>query len=470
MNNSRSKNRTPPAPKRDAQLVNLTAERIVLGGMIRSQETYFLLCEVVRADQFSEAIHREVFTAIKDIHESDKKLSINLLRGRLPDRFDGGKDTAAYLSVLFADAEGVSALDFVDQVVECWARRNLIEMSEKLASAARNIDSNSSDLVTDAEARLADIGSANSEKATVTLGRLVAQVMDKSQQASRDETFVVGFDTGLQNVDDILGPIRNGRLIVVGGDEKTGKTAFVQGILRRAAHRGKVLMAQGEMSGEDIAVRELANESGISATKIEHGNFNFGEWDMLESAKRNLQNENFLFWGFGGDIRISQLRHRALAEKRRNGIKMLAVDHLLHVQSDHEYEKEYLGIGKVVRGLKSLAVELDIPVIVLTHRTQSSRDRNDPTPYPSDFYGGGAIVRECDALLCLYRKDRWLTLRRPAEARGGSVMEKWEQELERATGKVQLALLAHRHAPFPKIVECAFNGPLTRLEEIDRAA
>jgi replicative DNA helicase len=145
---------------------------------------------------------------------------------------------------------------------------------------------------------------------------------------------------------------------------------------------------------------------------------------------------------------------------------MVMVDHLLHVHPDKEYENEFRGINMVVHGLKAMARELDCPVICLTHRTRGSQDRSDPTPFASDFYGGGVIERACDALFCIFNRHRWLALRKP-ENKGEQAVSAWGTQMAAARGKAQVALLAHRHASFPHIVEFKFNGELSRFEEIE---
>lgn len=447
---------------------NEEAERALLGAMLVSDQAYWQVAAQLRSDHFATPIHREIFTAIKDVLESGKRLSQTILKGRLPEEYDGGKTTAAYLAVLATEADGIAATDFVDQVVEAWNRRRLTEIADTIRKELRSADKPAIDIVADIETSLVDVGSGAGDNPTVTLKDIAGKVLATSAKSYQDKGYKVGLDTGLATLDAMIGQLRGGRLYFLGGGEKSGKTALAAQIIRRAATRGFIsFMAQGEMNDEEIGVRELAGATGIATQTIESGDYTYDEYERIQDASRAEWMERFLFWEFGQSnrVRISQLRHRCLAERRRHNIGLIVVDHLLHVEPDKHYENEFRGIATVVYGLKSLARELDVPVICMTHRTRGSQDRGDPTPYATDFYGGGVIERTCDALFCIYSKHRWLQLRRP-ENKGPEQLSKWETQLAETKGKVQIALLSHRHAPFPRIEEFAWNGQFTRVEEL----
>lgn len=397
----------------------------------------------------------------KDVCESGKKLSQTILRGRLPAEYGDGKTTAAYLAVLFADAAEVAIGDFVDDLVESWARRRVVEIADAAKKEAKARQKPAADIIAEMQEGMADVGSATAESETVRLSQVVAQVVRQTAECYQDRTIVPGYDTGLPTLDSMLRPLRNGRVYFLGGDQKSGKTALAMQILSYNAERGvNVFMAQGEMSANDIGARALAGESRIDANQIDIGDINPGEFDIITEASRAPWMDRFFFWRFK-HTRISQFRNRCRMEKRRNGIQLIMADHLLHIDPDKEFDNEFRGIAKVVYGLKDLAEELDLPIICMTHRTRASQDRQDPTPLPTDFYGGGVIERACDALFAVYSKSRWLALRKPTD-RGENAVSKWEQMVEAARGKAQIALLAHRHAPFPRIEEFGWNGALTR--------
>lgn len=443
----------------------LTAERTVLGSILRAPDTYWALADTLRPDHFVSVLHQRIYSMIGDIAYRNGRVSVQLLITRLGDEIEG-VSLGTELSTMILDAEDVGSVhDFSDEIIDGWARRKAGELLKKAGKLVHNRGHSISDTLAMIEAQVAEISGGSQAVAEVPIYQAVTKVISGAQKAAADENFVPGFDTGLQTLDSMLGHLRPGRLYIIGGAQKEGKTALATQIVMRAAESVNVLMAQGEMTDEEIGLREIAKATGISATTIDNGNLTMHELERIVDRAEDFKRSGLFIWT-PGDMRIAQIRNRCFAVKRsRGGLGMLMVDHLLHVSPDKEYDNEFRGIAKVIRGLKQIAIDLGIPVICLVHRTRSAQDRNDPTPFASDHYGGGAIERDCDAMISIFRRDRWLELRRPRNGNEDAIRN-WEDELAKSRNKAQVALLAHRHASFPRIEEFQWNGSLTRFEEL----
>lgn len=445
---------------RDNGPANVTAEKAVIGAILRSPDSYWSIAEGLRADQFADALHRDIFGAIQAAAIEGKKPTMTLVRARLPDTAADGADMAAHLAVLVKGAEDVETpREFVELVIDCAKRRAAITTWEKGLKAARDPSSSIDDVISDASSRLGDIASATRE---YSIGEILTETMNMAASAYKQE-FSAGFTTGLAGLDEILGVTRPGYLCFLGAGEKVGKTALAMQISFRAAETMPVLWFQADMPRYEMGARALAARTAISASTILAGEFELGDYDiLLDMQKKLVAEKKVRVIDTRRPIKIGQLAGYARASRAKHGLGLMVVDHLLKVKPDRSYENEFAGIASVTEGLKALALDLNCAVLVMTHRTRGSQDRNDPKPYATDFFGGGSIERDCDWLLGIYSKEKWLRMRKPSDDKA---IGKWRADLEMCRGQLQAIILAHRHMDFPEERTFRWNGTAQRVEE-----
>lgn len=207
-----------------APLTNLVAEKHLLGGLLKSETAFWHVSNLLRPDHFSNNIHQQIYSAVRDICTEGKRLSLALVSSRLPEEDDGGKSMPAYLSVLLANSEeGGSPLDYVDGVVETWARRRLIEMAKAIEHEALSGSKAAADVIADAAIKIADVSQGSEVQPAKELKEILQRVVGRANDAYQDETFVPGFDTGLPSLDEICGRFMPGDLIICGASQGDGK-------------------------------------------------------------------------------------------------------------------------------------------------------------------------------------------------------------------------------------------------------
>lgn len=451
---------------KSAPLTNLVAEKHLLGGLLKSETAFWQVSNLLRPDHFSNSIHQQIYSAVRDICTEGKRLSLALVSSRLPEEDDGGKSMPAYLSVLLANSEdGGSPLDYVDGVVETWARRRLIEMAKAIESEALSGSKAAADVIADAAIKISDVSQGSEVQPAKELKEILQRVVGRAGDAYRDEEFVPGFDTGLPSLDEICGRFMPGDLIFVGGSQGDGKSACATQIAMRAAQRVNVLFFQLEMQDEDMGRRLLAAESGLSVSEIEEGAFDFNAFDKMVTAQRKLESSK-LFIDDRPRLKMAQIRARSLAMKNSSGLGMMLVDHLRLVQADGKVRDQFERTEYVTGSLKSLAKELKVPVICMAQRTRSSQDREDPMPRVADFFGGGSIEQDADGIVALWRRDLWLKQREPrhSDEKGHDA---WLKDIENCRNIIEAISLKRRRGQSLERRRFKWSGQSTRLEEIN---
>jgi replicative DNA helicase len=210
-----------------------------------------------------------------------------------------------------------------------------------------------------------------------------------------------GVSTGLDVLDEKLGGLHRGDLIVVGGRAAMGKTAFLGGLARSAAMTGiPVGIISGEQPVEQITLRNLAAVSDISAVKFRNAGFDEAEWGKIFGAVATTSELPMWFLDRSAPT-MAEVVRVARRWKHKHGIKALYVDYLQRVVGEGERKHEQVGF--VARGLKNLARDLDIPVVVLAQVSRAVEGRSSQVPRMGDLSDSSEIEKEADQVLMLFR-------------------------------------------------------------------
>lgn len=211
-----------------------------------------------------------------------------------------------------------------------------------------------------------------------------------------------GVTTGLRDVDQKLGGLHKGDMIVVGGRAAMGKTSFLMNMARSAALEGvPVGIISGEQPVEQIALRMLSSSSGINATQFRTAQFEDAEWSKLYGTV--AENAGLPMWFLDRSApSMAEVARVARRWKHKHGIKALYVDYMQRIGG--EGDKKYEQVSFVARALKNLARDLDIPVVVLAQVSRAVEGRANNVPKMGDLSDSSEIEKEADQVLMLFRE------------------------------------------------------------------
>ena len=268
--------------------------------------------------------------------------------------------------------------------------------------------------------------------------------------------------TGFTDLDALLGGLKRSDLAIIGARPSVGKSAFALGIARNAAvsQRANVAFFSLEMSGEQLAVRLLSAEANVEATRLRLGTQTELEERRIIRATGELSEANIWF-DDTPVLTVAELRAKARRlAMRQNGLDLIVVDYLqlMHGEGIPGRENRVQEISYISRTLKSLARELDVPIIALAQLSRAIENRHPRTPMLSDLRDSGSIEQDADVVIFLSREELYISL------------EQWmasHEDMPAAAypkGVAQVIVAKHRNGPVGN-VELRFRDRIAKFED-----
>ncbi len=236
---------------------------------------------------------------------------------------------------------------------------------------------------------------------------VVLDTLDAIENASKSSSHVTGLETGFVDLDYKTSGFQNSDLILVAARPSMGKTAFVLNIAEHMAFRKNMPCAlfSLEMSNQQLMNRLLSLESRVNSQNIRTGKLSDDEWQKLVEAATSIASSGLIIDDTPG-INLQEFRSRARKYKVDHDIRIIFIDYLqLMAGSGRGGENRQQEISDISRALKSLARELNIPIVALSQLNRGVETRDDHRPMLSDLRESGAIEQDADVVMFIYRDD-----------------------------------------------------------------
>ena len=351
---------------------------------------------------------------------------------------------------------------------------------------SENIES--SILIENAENDLYNLSqTGNADRKFIDFGTALKNAVDIISEAYKREGKIAGIPTGFKDVDKKLGGLHKSDLIIVAGRPSMGKTAFGTNIAYNCAVKyqeeidelkkvkvidgGKVAFFSLEMSSEQLATRILAEKSKISGDKMRKAEFSKEDFNKIAKTSSELENLNLII-DDNPVLTIPTLRARARRLKRLHNINLIIIDYLqLMSSSNNRNDGRVQEISEITRGLKSIAKELNIPIIALSQLSRQVEQREDKRPQLSDLRESGTIEQDSDVVMFIYREsyylERMIPIRKPEEdeIKYNERMSRWQQLNEDSYNKAEIIIAKQRHGPIGTI-KMHFDANFTRFSDL----
>lgn len=389
---------------------NLEAEQSVLGSMFLSKYAAEKCMESLQKELFYSEAHGRIFQAMSDLVEAGKALDITTLTAEL-DRKKwlsqvGGVE---YISELVNIVPSAANIDqYIAIVEENAIKRRLIEEATQIVTDGYQSTEQLSDLLDRAEMKILNV--VKTRKGTEF--RSIQDVLFKAQQdlekLAQTKGEVTGLSTGFYDIDKLTSGLHPNELIIIAARPAMGKTAFAVNLAMNVAmNQDKaVALFNMEMSAEQLAMRMLASAGQIDQNKLKTGRLEHNDWKRVNEAISRLADSN-LFIDDTPGMTIGEIRAkcRRLASSE-NGLSMVVIDYLQLINGSAKYAgQRQQEVSEISRSLKTMAMELGIPVIALAQLSRSVEGREDKRPLLSDLRESGSIEQDADIVAFLYRDD-----------------------------------------------------------------
>jgi replicative DNA helicase len=391
---------------------SIEAEQSVLGALMIDNDAIDKISHL-RADQFYRYDHRIIFEAVSKMIVASRRADVVTVYETL--QASGHADTAgglAYLNSLAQNVPGSAGIKrYAEIVIDRAKLRSLLAASDEIAEMVCNRAGKSvTEIIDAAQAKFEPLTEARASEPQFIGSYLTSIVERIDAQFHGSETKARALSTGLRDLDEKLGGgMRPGQLIIVAGRPSMGKTAIALGVAEAAtAHGEPSLFFSQEMEGEDLCNRALSRASGIPLDKILDGK-KFAredgspEWTMLTKGVQHVSELNMLVDDRPGRS-LNEIRSYARMVKRRHGLGLIVVDYLgLMAATEGNNRTEQVGANS--RGLKTLAKQLGVPIVLLAQLNRGVEQRGEKRPLMSDLRDSGEIEQDADIVLFLYRDE-----------------------------------------------------------------
>jgi replicative DNA helicase len=467
---------------------NQEAEQALLGALLVNNNSLEKVAEFLHADHFFVPVHGRIYQAIHTFFERGQNATPVTLKGYFEKDDDlaqiGG---AAYLAELASYVVSVvNVEDYGRAIFEHHLRRQLIALGEEMVGEAyaHSLDVTAQKQIEQAEGRLYELAQFGDFKGGFTkLEQSVLAAIQTAKMARESDSHVTGVTTGLIDLDTKLGGLHKSDLIILAGRPSMGKTALATNIAFNAARRhheteGKEGAVVGffslEMSAEQLATRLLAEVVQISGDKIRKGQIKAEDFRKFAEAS-NLLSSLPLYIDDTPALTIAHIRARARRLKRQHGLGMIVVDYLQLIggSTQRSQENRVQEISEISRGLKTLAKELQVPVLALSQLSRQVEQRENKRPQLSDLRESGSIEQDADVVMFVYREEYYLSREKPGQTatekddRYQERLRRWEERQEYVRNVAECIIGKQRHGPIGT-VPLSFMGEFTKFGNLDR--
>ena len=284
--------------------------------------------------------------------------------------------------------------------------RKLIKVNEEIANECYLQNESVDDIMADTEKKIFNLLQNKSGGDYVPIKTVVINALEKIEQASKTKGSVTGIATGFVDLDYRMSGLQPSDLILVAARPSMGKTAFVLNIAQYVAFHSDMCTAifSLEMSKEQLVNRLFSLESRVDAQLLRSGNLADSDWEKLIEGAGTIGRSKLIIDDTPG-ISISELRSKCRKYKLEHDLKLIIIDYLQLMSGSGKSDSRQQEISDISRSLKSLARELNVPVIALSQLSRQVEQRPDHRPMLSDLRESGAIEQDADVVMFIYRDD-----------------------------------------------------------------
>ena len=387
---------------------NPEAEEAVLGALLIDPDAIIKVASFLRADDFYRERNGWIYQAILDLHErrdpADYVTVVEELERRDQIQSAGG---AAYITSLINNVPSAVYVEHYAHIVERAATlRRLIGAASEIAALAYEEADDVEEIVNRAEQVVFGVSERRIRRDLTPVRQIMHRVVDRIDYLHRHRDELMGVPSGFSGLDAILGGFQKSDLIVLAARPGVGKTSLALNIALNAArrHGQRVAFFSLEMSAEQLVQRLLSVETGINQQRLRLGDIQEQEWQMLMEAAGVLS-ETMLFVDDTPAMSALELRTKARRLQAEFGVDLVIVDYLQLMRGDTRSENRVQEVSYITRSLKSLARELEAPLMALSQLSRAVEARSDHKPILSDLRESGSIEQDADIVMFIYRED-----------------------------------------------------------------
>jgi replicative DNA helicase len=432
-------------------------EEAVLGAVMLEKDAILEVIDILSPECFYKEEHQKIFQAVLNLSSNNKAIDIltvteELKKNKVLEEVGG----PLYITQLTSRVASAAHLEYHSRIVaQKYIQRELIRVSSEIQSKAFEDSMDVNDLLDFSEAELFNITQGNIKKESQKINVLIKEAIAQIEEAGKRADSLIGIPSGYTKLDRLTNGWQKSDLVIIAARPSMGKTAFVLSMARNMAveHNRSVAVFSLEMASLQLVNRLIVAETELPSHRIRNGKLAEFEWQQLDYKIKKLV-EAPIYIDDTPAISIFELRAKCRRLKRQYNIDIVIIDYLqlMSGTSDTKFSREQ-EVSAISRALKSIAKELDIPVIALSQLNRSVEIRGgNKRPQLSDLRESGAIEQDADMVIFIHRPEVY----------GFNT----DEEGNSLIGMAEIILAKHRNGPIGDI-QLKFTKELAKFTDLE---
>ena len=414
---------------------NIDAEQSVIGSMFLTKKALEKGLENLSEESFYLDSHKKIFASIEELYNSNKSVDLTTVVEVLNNH--GWLKQVGDIEYLTEVIESVPTAANIDEYVKIvedkYILRKLIDEATSIITESYNASGDINEVIETAEKKIFDVSKNIRSTEFKTIGEVLVKTQSDLEKLASTKGDITGIPTGYYELDKITSGFHPHELIIIAARPGMGKTAIALNMVNNIAINAKksVALFNMEMGAEQLAMRMLASVGQIDSGKLKTGNLEHSDWKRVNEAVSRLSGSRIFIDDTAG-ITVNEIRAkcRRLAASP-SGLDIVVIDYLTLIQGNSKSGvNRQQEVSDISRALKTMAMELDVPVIALSQLSRGIEQRTDKKPMLSDLRESGAIEQDADIVAFLHCSD---------------------EEREKENSLMEFVIRKHRNGPLKDI-------------------
>ena len=387
---------------------NLEAEMSVLGVAFLNPSAIVEITEEVTPDMFLDERNKLIFNAIKSLYDNNNPIDITTVKNELDKNKKLNVVGLDYISEVIDSVVTSANLSYYIKIIKDNAiRRNLIDTATNIIDETYD-EEDITTIMDDAERNILNVIKTRAVGDFVPIQEILKRAQERLEERARNKRPITGLETGFIDFDKISTGFQGGEMIILAARPGMGKTALALNMATYAATTTKKAIAifNLEMSAEMLINRMISSVGQIDSYKLQTGQMQENDWKRYNEAMSELADTNIYIEDNAG-VTIPEIKAkcRRLASSE-NGLGLVVIDYLQLISSGNKrVESRQVEVSEISRALKTMALELDVPVLALSQLSRSAEKRESNQPMLADLRESGSLEQDADMVLFINRKD-----------------------------------------------------------------
>lgn len=384
------------------------AEKTVLGALMIDKDAITKIADIITIGDFYAEAHNIIYEAMLTLYENNDPIDVLSVANALEEQKTitsvGG---AAAIASLVRGVTSASNITYYAKIIQKKSvLRRLIAAASEISEMGYNEAEDIEKVLDDAEQRLFSVSQKSLKQEFTPIKTILGEAFDRLDDLHKNKGTMRGVPTGFYDLDDLLSGLQKSDLIILAARPSVGKTSLALDIARQVGTQSKVPVGifSLEMSADQLVDRMIAAEANLDLWRLRTGNLKDSDFTQINETMGTLS-EAPIFIDDTSSANIMEMRTMARRLQSEHDLGLIIIDYL-QLMEGRSNENRVQEISEISRGLKTLAKELNIPILALSQLSRAVESRPDQRPKLSDLRESGSIEQDADVVMFIYREDR----------------------------------------------------------------